>query len=51
MIGRNIKFKAMKNTDFTLESLGSFISSEQSFSDILDLVKDFDLELTGVSLS
>ena len=41
----------MKNTDFSLESLGSFFSSEQSYSDIMDLVKDFDLELTGVSFS
>ena len=41
----------MKNTDYTIENLSSFISSAQSFSDILDLVKEFDLELTGVSLS
>ena len=31
----------MKNTDFTLESLGSFISSEQSFSDILDPMLEY----------
>ncbi len=41
----------MKNTEFSLESICSYISSEQSFSNLMDLVKELDLEVTGVSLS
>ncbi len=41
----------MKNTEFSLESIGSFVSSGQSLDNLLDLVKDFDLELMDVSLS
>ena len=41
----------MKNTEFTLDALGTFISSDQSFSNLMDLVKELDLEITAVSLS
>ncbi len=41
----------MKNTEFSLESIGSFISTDQSLDNLLDLVRDFDLELMDVSLS
>lgn len=41
----------MKNTEFSLESIGSFISTDQSLDNLLDLVRDFDLELMDVSRS
>lgn len=41
----------MKNTEFSFESIGSFISTDQSLDNLLDLVRDFDLELMDVSLS
>ncbi len=41
----------MKNTEFSLESVGTFISSEQSLDNLMDLVKELDLELMSVSLS
>ena len=41
----------MKNTEFSLESIGSFITTDQSLDNLLDLVRDFDLELMDVSLS
>ena len=46
-----LNFKVMKNTEFSLESVGTFISSEQSLDNLMDLVKELDLELMSVSLS
>lgn len=41
----------MKNTEFSLDSINVCVSSEQSFRDLMDFVKEFDLELMNVSLS
>ncbi len=42
------KRNVMKNTDFTLESIGSMISSEDSFSALVGIISDLDLELVDV---
>lgn len=39
----------MKNTEFSLERIGSFVSSGQSLENIIDFMQEFDLEITGVS--
>ncbi len=48
---KHLKAIVMKNTELSLETIGTFISSDQSFSNIMDLVREFDLEITSVSLS
>lgn len=39
----------MKNTEFTIENLCPAISSDQTLDNILDLIREFDLEITGIS--
>lgn len=34
----------MKNTEFNIDSLGSFISSSVSFKALKDIISDLDLE-------
>ena len=41
----------MKNTECNPEVIASFLTSAQTLNNLLDLVKDFDLEITGLSLS
>lgn len=41
----------MKNTDFNLNVLGNVISSGDSLMDLLEMINDMDLELTGISLA
>lgn len=41
----------MKNTDFNLNVLGNVISSSDSLMDLLEMINDMDLELTGISLA
>lgn len=41
----------MKKTEITLDAIGTLISSDQSFCNLLDLVKELDLEVTSVSIS
>lgn len=38
----------MKNTDFTLESISSMISSEASFNELIGMISDMDLEILDV---
>lgn len=38
----------MKNTEFNLNSLCGIISSEDSLADILEMISDMDLEITGI---
>ena len=38
----------MKNTDFNSSVLGSIISSEDSLKELLDMISDMGLEITGV---
>lgn len=38
----------MKNTEYNLDTLENVISSE-SFRTLLDMIGDFDFEVTGVS--
>ena len=39
----------MKNTDYNLDKLASMISSESSFSALLDMMGDMGLELDSAS--
>ena len=41
--------KAMKNTEYNLDKLASMISSEASFSALLDMMGDMGLELDSAS--
>ncbi|MDO5442331.1 MAG: hypothetical protein Q4G10_01540 [Bacteroidia bacterium] len=38
----------MKNTDYSINELGSFISSEDSLENLLLMISDMDLEITGI---
>lgn len=38
----------MKNTDYTLNVLGNIISSEDSLENLLLMISDMDLEITGI---
>ncbi len=38
----------MKNTDFNLNALSSFVSNDVSFQALKDLIDDFDLEFETV---
>ena len=44
-IRKQINTIAMKNTDYNLDTLASMISSEASFSALLDIMGDMGLEL------
>lgn len=48
---RNKITDAMKNTDYILKSLDHFISSEDSLKDILDMIDDMGLEITGIRIA
>ena len=39
----------MKNTDYNLDALGSFLSTDASLAALKDIISDFDLELESVS--
>ena len=39
------------NTDNTLAYISSMFSSEDSYSTLLDMISEMDLELTGISLA
>ena len=39
----------MRNTDFNLDALGSFISSSTSFQALKDIIEDLDLEFEQAS--
>lgn len=41
----------MKNTDFTLESIVSMISSESSFRELMDMISDMELEVQDVRIA
>lgn len=41
----------MKNTDYILKSLDNIISSEDSLKDILDMIDDMGLEITGIRIA
>lgn len=41
----------MKKNDFTLDSILSMISSENSFDILTDLIKDMDLEIVDVNVA
>lgn len=48
-IRKQINTIAMKNTDYNLDTLASMISSEASFSALLDIMGDMGLELDSAS--
>ena len=50
-IRKQINTIAMKNTDYNLDTLASMISSEASFSALLDIMGDMGLELDSASKS
>ena len=39
----------MRNTDYTLDTLDTFISSDDSFQALKDLIDDLGLEVEGVT--
>ena len=39
----------MKNTDYNIDALGSFLSNDASFQALKDIISDFDLEFQAVS--
>ena len=39
----------MRNTDYNIEALGSFISSDTSLQALKDLIDDLGLEVEGVT--
>jgi len=41
----------MRNTDFNIDALGNFISSNASFQALKDIIKDLDLEFENASSS
>ena len=41
---KQIKNKAMRNTDFNIEALGHYISSTTEIAALKDLIRDLDLE-------
>lgn len=51
LLQQNRNHKDMKNTDFNINVLGNVISSGDSLMDILEMINDMDLELTGISLA
>lgn len=40
---------AMRNTDYNIDALGSFLSSDVSFQALKDLIDDLGLEVEGVT--
>lgn len=40
----------MKNTDYTLNVLDNIISSEDCLDDLLEMINDMDLEITGIRI-
>ena len=40
---------AMRNTDYNIDALGSFISSDASLQALKDLIDDLGLEVEGVT--
>ena len=45
-----LKTQMIMNTDSTISVLSSMFSSEDSFSTLMDMINDMDLELREVSL-
>ena len=43
------KDTVMRNTDYNLDALGSFLSSDASFQALKDLIDDLGLEVEGVT--
>jgi len=44
---RNKKLKVMRNTEYNLEKLASMISSESSFTALMEIMGDMGLEFEG----
>lgn len=44
---RNKKHKVMRNTEYNLEKLASMISSESSFTALMEIMGDMGLEFEG----
>ena len=40
---------AMRNTDYNIDALGSFLSSDVTFQALKDLIDDLGLEVEGVT--
>ena len=40
---------AMRNTDYNIDALGSFLSNDVSFQALKDLIDDLGLEVEGVT--
>ena len=44
---RNQNYKVMRNTEYNLEKLASMISSESSFTALMEIMGDMGLEFEG----
>ena len=45
---QKLKDKAMRNTDYNIDALGTFLSSDTSFQALKDLIDELGLEVEGV---
>ena len=39
----------MRNTDYNIDALGSFVSNDAAFQALKDIITDFDLEFEAVN--
>ena len=46
---QKLKDKAMRNTDYNIDALGSFLASDTSFQALKDLIDELGLEVEGVT--
>ena len=46
---QKLKDKAMRNTDYNIDTLVSFVSSDTSFQALKDLIDELGLEVEGVT--
>ena len=48
-MSQKTKDTAMRNTDYNIDALGSFLSSDVTFQALKDLIDDLGLEVEGVT--
>ena len=48
-LSQKTKDTAMRNTDYNIDALGSFLSNDVSFQALKDLIDDLGLEVEGVT--
>ena len=48
-LSQKTKDTAMRNTDYNIDALGSFLASDTSFQALKDLIDELGLEVEGVT--